>query len=49
VATCHLFCSKYGLEISEVHTTLTNFEQGADDSRSLTMPCMVYCPMTPGK
>jgi len=26
VATRHLFCSKYGLEVSEVHTTSTNFE-----------------------
>ena len=26
VATRHLFCLKYGLEISEVHTTSTNFE-----------------------
>ena len=26
VATRHLFCSKYGLEISKVHTTSTNFE-----------------------
>jgi len=23
VATCHLFCPKYGLEVSEVHTTST--------------------------
>ena len=26
VATRHLFCSKYGLEVSEVHITSTNFE-----------------------
>ena len=26
VATRHLFCPKYGLEVSEVHTILTNFE-----------------------
>jgi len=26
VATRHLFCPKYGLEVSEVHTTSTNFE-----------------------
>ena len=26
VATCHLFCPKYGLEISKVHTTSTNFK-----------------------
>ena len=26
VATHHLFCSKYGLEVSEVHTTSTNFK-----------------------
>ena len=26
VATCHLFCLKYGLEVSEVHTTSTNFK-----------------------
>ena len=27
VVTGHLFCPKYGLEVSEVHTTLTNSEQ----------------------
>jgi len=26
VATRHLFCLKYGLEVSEVHITSTNFE-----------------------
>jgi len=26
VATRHLFCPKYGLEVSEVHTTSTDFE-----------------------
>lgn len=26
VATCHLFCLKYDLEVSEVHTSSTNFE-----------------------
>jgi len=26
VSTRHLFCTKYGLEVSEVHTTLTNSE-----------------------
>jgi len=26
VATRHLFCPKYGLEVSEVQTTSTNFE-----------------------
>jgi len=26
IATRHLFCPKYGLEVSEVHTTTTNFE-----------------------
>jgi len=26
VATRHLFCPKYSLEVSEVYTTLTNFE-----------------------
>jgi len=26
VATRHLFCPKYGLEVSEVHTTSINFE-----------------------
>jgi len=25
VATCHFFYPKYGLEVSEVHTTSTNF------------------------
>jgi len=27
VATRHLFCLKYGLEVSEVHTTSKNFKQ----------------------
>jgi len=26
VATCHLFCPKYSLEVCEVHITLTDFE-----------------------
>ena len=26
VATRHLFCPRYGLEVSEIHTTSTNFE-----------------------
>ena len=26
VATRHLFCPKYGLEVNKVHTTSTNFE-----------------------
>jgi len=26
VATCHLFCTKYDLGVSEVHTISTNFE-----------------------
>jgi len=37
VATRHLFCPKYDLEVSEVHTTSTNFE-----SRDWQFPIINY-------
>jgi len=49
VATRHLFYPKYSLEVSEIHTTSTNFEPRDWHSQSLTMPCTAYYPMTPRK
>jgi len=46
VATRHLFCPKYDLEVSEVHKTSTNFELRTGDSRSSTMPYTTYYPTT---
>ena len=48
VATRHLFCPKYDLEVSKVQTTSTDFEPGIGDSRLSTMPCTAYYPMTQG-
>ena len=46
VATRHLFCPKYGLEVSEAHTTSTNIEL-----RDWRFPIIdtAYYPMTPRK
>jgi len=49
VATRHLFCPKYGLEVSEIHTISTNFEPRDCDSWSLTTLCIAYCLMIPRK
>ena len=45
VAIRHLLCTKYDLEVNEVHTNSTNFEQRTGNFRSSTTLCMAYCLM----
>jgi len=45
VTTHHPFCPKFGLEVSKVHITSTNFEQRDWRFLTLTTLCMAYCPI----